>query len=116
MVISASTIFLVVPAIIGMGIGMGAMFPDFKSENPSQAVTSFGGLLFMMLCAGFIGIIILIEAGPIYFFFMTNIRGKEPSVVYWVWLGISFFLIIVLCILGTIIPMNMGERHLRQAS
>jgi ABC-2 type transport system permease protein len=114
MVLSAFTIFLVVPAIIAMGVGMGAMFPDFKSENPAQAVTSFGGLLFMMLCAGFIGIIILIEAGPIYSVFMANIRGKDLTTGYWIWFVVSFSLILILCILATIIPMRLGERYLRQ--
>ena len=33
-------------------IGLGAAYPDFKAENPTQTVTSFGGLIFMMVCAG----------------------------------------------------------------
>ncbi|MCK5195288.1 MAG: hypothetical protein KAQ71_15860, partial [Desulfobulbaceae bacterium] len=64
MALSIINIFFLVPGVVSMGIGFGAAYPDFKSENPAQAVTSFGGLLFMMVCAGYIGAVIVIEAGP----------------------------------------------------
>jgi hypothetical protein len=41
-----------------MGIGFGAAYPDFKAENPAQTATSFGGLVFMIMCAGCIGLVI----------------------------------------------------------
>jgi hypothetical protein len=44
---------------VAMGIGFGAAYPDFKAENPAQTVTSFGGLVFMIVCAGDIGLVIL---------------------------------------------------------
>jgi len=50
MVLSTLTIFCLVPAVVGMAIGLGAVYADFKMENPAQVVTSFGGLLFMVLC------------------------------------------------------------------
>ena len=43
MVLSTITIFCIVPAIVGIAIGLGAVYADFKSENPAQVVTSFGG-------------------------------------------------------------------------
>ena len=65
MVLSTATVFLLVPGIVAMGIGFGAAYPDFRAENPAQTVTSFGGLVFMILCAGFIGTVIVLEAGPV---------------------------------------------------
>ena len=53
MALSVVTIFLMVPGVVAMGVGLGAAYPDFQSENPAQSVTSFGGLLFMLLAAGF---------------------------------------------------------------
>lgn len=76
MVLSTDVIFLLVPGVVSMVIGFGAAYPDFKSENPAQTVTSFGGLLFMMMCAGYVGVVIIIEAGPVYRLFMANIQGK----------------------------------------
>ncbi|MBW2590920.1 MAG: hypothetical protein JRD71_09440, partial [Deltaproteobacteria bacterium] len=53
MILSIITVFFLVPGIVAMGIGLGAAYPDFKAENPTQTVTSFGGLVFMILCAGY---------------------------------------------------------------
>jgi hypothetical protein len=54
-----STFFPYVPGIVATGIGFGAAYPDFKVENPAQTVTSFGGLAFMITCAGYIGLVFL---------------------------------------------------------
>jgi ABC-2 type transport system permease protein len=112
MVLSTVTVFLMVPGVVAMGVGLGAAYPDFQSENPAQAVTSFGGLLFMILCAGFIGLVIILEAGPVYAVFMAGIRGQSLSILQWIWLVISFALVLLLCILAVILPMRLGERRL----
>ena len=64
--------FFLVPAIVAMAMGLGAVYPDFKSENPAQVVTSFGGLLLMILCFFLIALVIMLEAGPVYYTFMAN--------------------------------------------
>lgn len=112
MLLSVTTVFFMVPGIVSMGVGFGAAYPDFRSENPAQSVTSFGGLLFMMLCVGFIATVIVLEAGPVYSIFMTDLRGVSLSAVQWIWLVGSFSLVFLLCILAVVIPMRWGERRL----
>ena len=112
MALSVTTVFFMVPGIVSMGIGFGAAYPDFKSENPAQSVTSFGGLLFMILCAGFIAVVIIIEAGPVYSVFMADFRGVSLTALQWIWLIGSFSLVLVLCILAVVLPMRWGERRL----
>ena len=113
MVLSVTTIFFMVPGIVSMGVGLGAAYPDFKSENPAQSVTSFGGLLFMILCAGFIAVIIVLEAGPVYSVFMADIRGVSLTALEWVWLIGSFSIVLLLCVLAVILPMRLGEKRLK---
>jgi ABC-2 type transport system permease protein len=96
-----------------MGVGLGAAYPDFQSENPAQAVTGFGGLLFMILCTVFIGIVIILEAGPVYQIFMAGIHGRSLPVIQWVWLVVAFSMALLLCILAVILPMRIGERRLQ---
>ena len=112
MVLSVTTVFFMVPGIVSMGVGFGAAYPDFQSENPSQSVTSFGGLLFMILCAGFIAIIIVLEAGPVYSVFMAELHGVRLSTLQWIWLIGSFSLVLLLCVLAVVVPMRWGERRL----
>jgi ABC-2 type transport system permease protein len=112
MALSVTTVFFMVPGIVAMGVGFGAAYPDFKSENPAQSVTSFGGLLFMILCAGFIATVIVLEAGPVYSVFMADFRGAPLSALQWLWLIGSFSVILIFCILAVVLPMRWGERRL----
>ncbi len=113
MALSVVTVFLMVPGVVALGVGLGAAYPDFQSENPAQSVTSFGGLLFMLLAAGFIAAVIALEAGPVYQVFMADLRGRVLSGLQWLWLAVSFLLVLILCILAVILPMRFGCRRLR---
>ena len=112
MTLSIITIFLMVPGIISMGIGLGAIYPDFQSENPAQSVTSLGGLLYMTLCIGFIASVIVLEAGPVYHVFMTGIRGVRLTGFQWLWLVGSFSVVLILCLMAVGIPMRLGEQKI----
>ncbi len=114
MVLSSVTILFVVPAVIAMGIGLGAAYPDFKAENPVQTVTSFGGFLFMVLCACYIGAVIALEAGPVYSIFMAGIRNRDLTLYEWLWAGGSFFMVFLLSTAATILPMRYGEKKLTE--
>jgi len=114
MALSTITVLFIVPGIVAMGIGLGAAYADFKSENPTQTVTSFGGFVFMVLCAGFIGIVIVLEANPVYRLFMANYRNETLGRFEWIWIFGSFAVVLLLSVLITIVPMKFGEKRLSQ--
>jgi ABC-2 type transport system permease protein len=114
MALSVTTILLVVPGVVAMGVGFGAAYPDFLSENPAQSVTSFGGLLYMLSAAAFIAVVIILEAGPVYALFRAELYGRSLTVLQLFWMIASFGLVVVLCILAVVIPMRLGEKRLRQ--
>jgi ABC-2 type transport system permease protein len=112
MVLSFITVFLMVPGIVSIGIGFGAAYPDFKSENPAQSVTSFGGLMFMMLCAGYIMAVIVLEAGPVYSIFMAALHERSMTILQWTWIVVSFSMVVVIGMLAIFLPMRFGEKGL----
>ena len=112
MVLSTITIFCLVPAVVAMAIGLGAVYADFKSENPAQVVTSFGGLLFMILCFGLIALVIILEAGPVYYIFISNLRGLHLSSSQIIWVIISFVFAFTLCASAIFYFMSLGEKKL----
>jgi len=114
MALSTITVFFLVPGIVAMGIGLGAAYPNFKAENPTQTVTSFGGLVFMIVCVGYIGLVILIEAGPVYCLFMADIRGDTLSLPTWLWIVASFSAALVISLLAIAVPMRFGEKRLAE--
>ncbi len=114
MVLSVVTVFLMVPGIVAMGIGLGAIYSDFKSESPTQSATSLGGLIYMTLSMGFIAAVVVIEAGPVYRIFTTGIRGESLTIFQCVWVVGSFAVVLGLCAAAVLIPMRKGERKLIQ--
>ena len=112
MALSGITVFLVVPGIVAMGIGLGAAYPDFKAQNPTQTVTSFGGLVFMIACAGYIGLVIILEAGPVYNLFMAGVHNKTIHLSIWLWIVGSFIVVLILSLLAISLPMRFGEKRL----
>jgi ABC-2 type transport system permease protein len=112
MALSTITVFFLVPGIVSIGIGMGAAYPNFKAENPNQTVTSFGGLVFMIVCAGYIGLVIVIEAGPVYNLFMADIRGSALSLRTWIWIIAAFSVTLGFSLLAIALPMRFGEKQL----
>ena len=116
MVLSVITVFFMVPAIVAMGVGLGAAYPDFQSENPAQSATSLGGLIYMTLCAGLIGAVIVLEAGPAYTIFMAGVRGKSIAPFQWTWISLAFAAVPVICALAVIFSMTWGEKKLSRDS
>ncbi len=112
--LSVITILFIVPGIVSLGIGIGAAYPDFKSENPAQMVTSFGGFLFMIISACFIGVVIILEAGPVYQIFMAEVQQRLINHLEWMWIFVSFLAAFVLSILAVVIPMRFGEKSLEK--
>ena len=112
MVLSTVTLFLMTPGIVSLAVAMGAAYPNFSSENPAQAVTGFGGLLFMILSAAYIGVIVILEAGPVYMLFMADIRGRAISQLQWVWVVASFGLVLAICGVAVMWPLRFGIKRL----
>ncbi len=112
MTLSTITVFFVVPGVVSMGIGIGAAYPDFKAENPVQTVTSYGGVLFMTLCAGYVGLIIMLESGPVYEIFMAEMHDRRLSLFSRIWTVGSFGLAFFISILAILLPMRFGETRL----
>jgi ABC-2 type transport system permease protein len=115
MVLSVLTIFFMVPGIVSMGLGLGAMYPDFRAENPAQSVTSLGGLIYMTLSVGFVLAVIALEAGPVYSIFMSGVRRVGLKGVQWLWLVGSFSVVLILCLMALMIPMRLGEKKIMQS-
>jgi ABC-2 type transport system permease protein len=108
MVLSSVTIFFLVFGIVALGVGLGAVYPNFRHENIAQVATGFGGLIYMIISSIFIALVIMLEAGPVYTILSTHFRGQEISHLQWIWIVGSFILVIFLNIFVVQRPMSTG--------
>jgi len=112
MLLSSGTMILMVFGIVSLGIGFGAMYPRFDHENIGQVATGFGGLLYMMVSALFIGAVVVLEAGPVYLLFMSEMKGRPISILEQVYMILSFTGVLVLTVTAMLKPMGLGHKAL----
>ncbi|MGD9158606.1 MAG: hypothetical protein PVG39_09380 [Desulfobacteraceae bacterium] len=108
MILSSITMFFAVFALVSLGIGMGAMYPKFRFENIAQVATGFGGLIYMIISALYMAVIIVIESGPVYIVFMSDLRHRAITWEQWIIISGAFILVIAITAFTIYKPMKMG--------
>ena len=114
MILSSVTIGFMVFGIVALGIGFGAMYPKFRHENIGQVSTGFGGFLYMMVSSLFIGLVIILEAGPVYILFMSQVRGSGISAMEWLFIVLSFSAVFLINGVAIFRPMKVGLKALQE--
>jgi len=108
MVLSSLTMGFMVFGIVSLGVGLGAMYPRFRHENINQVATGFGGFVYMVASSVFIGLVIILEAGPVYLLFMADVKGDPVSTTKWIYIILSFAAVFLIQLLALFRPMKKG--------
>lgn len=108
------TVFMMTFGITSLGVGLGAVFPKFKHENVAQIPTGFGGIVYMLMTMLFIGVVIVLEAWPVYHIFAAQTFGVHISLPGWAIIAASFIMVAVVNILALFLPMKIGLNRLNQ--
>ncbi|QPJ63474.1 MAG: hypothetical protein G3M70_16970 [Candidatus Nitronauta litoralis] len=111
MQVGVISVFLITLALVGMGVGMGAMYPMFRYENVSEISSGTGGILFMISSLAFTALYLMLIAWPMHVhvkakFTLQFIGGNEIPVIY----GLLVFISLV----TAIEPMRRGIKNLKQ--
>jgi ABC-2 type transport system permease protein len=111
MAVSIFSIAFMTLAIGGLALGFGTLFPQFETENAAQIPTSFGGLVFMMSSVALIGVVVMLEAKPVYGYLSARAYGTpaEPAAMV-----VGFGLAAVVCVTTTVVPIRIALRRLEQ--
>jgi ABC-2 type transport system permease protein len=78
--VAALAVFFMAFALVGLATGLGARYPRFNAENPSQVAGSYGGVAFMIMAVLFMITLIVLIGWPssIYLFHRANPRALFP--------------------------------------
>ena len=112
-VLASISILFVCFGIVGMGVGMGAMFPRFRFENVTQIAGSSGGLLYMIATSSFIAIVLFLEALPVYFYLSAEYRGASLGRPLLVTIA-ALVVVAALNVAAVILPIRWGQKRLAE--
>ena len=109
--VSVSTVVAYTLAVGGLALGMGALFPQFETENAAQIATSFGGLVFMLLAVALLGIVTGLEVLPV----LEDIHAREAGALAMTvtidgWLAFSG--VAAFCLFAGVVPLWLARRKL----
>jgi len=62
--VAAVSVFFMSLALVGLATGLGARYPRFNADNPSQVAGSYGGVAFMILAVSFMILLIVLVGWP----------------------------------------------------
>jgi ABC-2 type transport system permease protein len=70
---------LLAVTLVSLGVGLGALAPNFAAENPLQVGLSLGGFGYMGASLAYIACVMLLMARPIIGYFMWRFLGIETA-------------------------------------
>jgi len=112
MVVSAFTVFFLVAMVTALALAFGAIYPAFDHENPLEAVTSLGGILYMIASAVAVAVVIVFEAGPVYRICMASLKNEHLHFWEILWMFLTFASVAVLSFVTVVASLKVGKKKL----
>jgi ABC-2 type transport system permease protein len=97
--------------LVCLGVGMGAISPQFNAENPLQVGLSLGGFAYMAIALLYVGGMLGLLARPImrYFFWRFFDIGHDQA---WIATLVPLTLALVISITLAVVPLLIAEKRL----
>lgn len=104
----AASIVLAV-TLVCLGVGMGALSPDFKSENPLQVGLSLGGFAYMAVSMAYVATMMVLMARPLMRFLVSRVLSGEARQIVVV---LPIVIALTLSCALAVIPIRLAETRL----
>lgn len=115
--IAMGTVLLLSLGLTSLAVGLGAIFPDFRQDNPARIANGIGGTANIILSLAYIGAILGLALPPTYSLirFLKNGDGPLDASLYtlsamWPWIGAYFVLHAVVISLPLVLGMRRWDR------
>jgi ABC-2 type transport system permease protein len=115
-VVSACAIVFLSFALVGLATGLGARYPRFTAENPSQVAGSYGGVAFMILAVLLIIVIVVLLGWPSTTYLIYQLRRMPIGTGRLTMMIVSFLAAAAISISTWLIGMRSGVRALEAMS
>ena len=111
---SAIAIVFMAFALVGLAAGLGARYPRFAADNPSQVAGSYGGVAFMILAVLFILVMIVLLGWPSSIYLFAQFRSRALTSGEKIFIAVMFTIAAAVSIATWIAGMRSGVRALHE--
>jgi ABC-2 type transport system permease protein len=104
---------LLAVTLVSLGVGLGAVSPNFAAENPLQVGLSLGGFAYMAVSLGYVGAIMFLMARPVVHYFLWRFLGitDDHTVLQ---IALPAVTAVTLSIALMVFPLVIAERRLSE--
>ncbi len=99
-------------AMTALALGLGALFPNYETDNTAEIPTSFGGLIFMMSAVTYLAVVVILLGWPVNALLQARFAGQSggAGVVPLVVGATGALFITLLCV---VVPLKAGIKRVR---
>ena len=112
MAVAAWTAFILAFGISGVAVGLGALYPDFRLDNAARAAAGPTGLLFMVVSLALVGLVIALEALPVYLVLAASVTERSLTGARWAGVVLPLLLAGGVCVFATLWPVRYAATRL----
>ena len=112
--IAAVTILFMALALVGLATGLGARYPRFAADNPSQVAGSYGGVAFMVLAVLFVIVMCVLVGWPSSVWLFQRVRRTPLSDLRLAMMVASYTAAVVISLATFWLGMRTGIRALEE--
>ena len=99
---------LLAVTLVSLGVGLGALAPNFNAENPLQVGLSLGGFGYMAISLAYVAAVMVLMARPVMGYFL-RVAGVEHGAIS---AAIPIVIALTLSLLLSVISLLAAERRL----
>ncbi|MDQ3279854.1 MAG: hypothetical protein M3Q69_00410 [Acidobacteriota bacterium] len=102
---------LLAVTLVSLGVGLGALSPQFNTENPLQVGLSLGGFAYMAISMAYVAVMMVLMARPTMRFLLASVFGAADSDTTFVAV-LPIVIALTLSIALSVLPLRAAERRL----
>jgi ABC-2 type transport system permease protein len=110
MLVHCVVVVCVCSGLNGLAVGLGAIYPNLRTDNPSKIVSSFGGTFNLVCSIAFITACL----APISIALHFNAVGELTGSSFLAAVSVAVGLVVTFTVVATFVPMGFGARALRK--
>jgi ABC-2 type transport system permease protein len=111
MSLSCGTIVMMNFSLSGLAVGLGALYPNFREDNPARIVSGLGGTLNFLLSIGYIIVAVGVQAVLFQARTLQLIPGDRRFTGMVA--GVVAFVVLI-SVAATFVPMSLGLKNLER--